>query len=69
MGTVIRFPNEKRALWSKGEIATTSASIIILPVVRIERHEENGSELLAQPKRVGGRRRRRRSSDLERDAS
>ena len=69
MGTVIRFPDEKRPSSHKDVVHDGPASIIILPVVRIERHTESGSDLLTVPKSAGGRRRRRRPGDLERDAS
>jgi hypothetical protein len=43
MGTVIRFPLEKRTAGERGKAPATGAcaSIIILPVVRIERHRES----------------------------
>jgi hypothetical protein len=39
MGTVIRFPIEKR-MASKAANARGPAAIVILPVIRIERHQE-----------------------------
>jgi len=59
MGTVIRFPDEKRALWDRDDVNEASASIVILPVVRIERHAEAVSALIPGTKNAGGRGRRR----------
>ncbi len=64
MGTVIRFPENAGARRARAEHdpSPTGASIIILPVIRIERHAEDagggrGPETGAAP----GRRRRRRA--------
>jgi hypothetical protein len=66
MGIVIRFPDEKRMSWNGGAHAQLeSASVIILPVVRIERHAEEAASDFApeagSPSRGGRRRRGRRS--------
>jgi hypothetical protein len=65
MGRVIRFPEnagDRRARAEHDLSAPSGASIIILPVIRIERHAEDagggsGPETGAAP----GRRRRRRA--------
>ena len=66
MGTVITFPTERRAAWNgAGAIVRQApASVVILPVVRIERHgDEPTDERAPGAGRSGssGRRRRRRS--------
>lgn len=42
MGTLIRFPDERRMAWKSAALPlpTGGASVVILPVVRIERHED-----------------------------
>jgi len=64
MGTVIRFPSERRSV--EGGAAVTgrrSASIMILPVVRIERICEAPTDDIAPDNsNASGRKRRRRSS-------
>ena len=57
MATVITFPTERPRLASTAERQIGSATIIILPVVRIERHEEPAPE----SDTATGRKRRRRS--------
>ena len=62
VGTVIRFPDEGRIV-RFGREAGESATIIILPVIRIERHSDSfeGIEPQTQPPAEnGGRRRMRR---------
>lgn len=63
VGTVIKFPDEGRIV-RFGRAADESATIIILPVVRIERYADphaDGLEPHKQPPAVsGGRRRARR---------
>ncbi|HET9904699.1 MAG TPA: hypothetical protein VFQ27_13475 [Xanthobacteraceae bacterium] len=66
MGTVIRFPDERRTGWNAGStVSSEPGSIIILPVVRIERHIEENTTSLAPgagaPQGNGRRRRGRRS--------
>lgn len=61
MGTVIPFPDawrvpSKRAIGASAE----SATIMILPVVRIERHDDEGGRE-PDAKASAGRRRRRRA--------
>jgi hypothetical protein len=66
MGTVIRFPDEKRIGWNAGAHAPSEpGSVIILPVVRIERHAEEmpaGFAPGAGTPPAGGRRRPGRRS-------
>ena len=63
MGTIIRFPDERRTGWNAGGHASSEmGSVIILPVVRIERHAEDSSPTLApdaHTPRGGGHGRRR----------
>ena len=62
MGTVVKFPDEGRIV--RFGRAEESATVIILPVVRIERHEERRAEDAGPrtnpPSENGGRRRVRR---------
>ncbi len=60
MGTIIKFPNEGRIV-RFGRGVDESATIIILPVVRIERYAEAEAEPHTHPPADnGGRRRVRR---------
>jgi hypothetical protein len=62
VGAVIKFPDEGRIV-RFGREASESATIIILPVIRIERHSDSfdGVEPQTQPPTEnGGRRRMRR---------
>jgi hypothetical protein len=63
MGTVIRFPDEKRTGWNTGGHGSSElGSVIILPVVRIERHVDEPTATLvpsANTPRGGGHGRRR----------
>ena len=58
MGEVIQFPDEAGGRGRYVDANSEPATVIILPVVRIER-EPDGSNGL-EPKRGNGRRRRRR---------
>jgi hypothetical protein len=65
MGTIVKFPDEGRAVrFGRADGAEESATVIILPVVRIERHDELGAEdaepYRPPPAENGGRRRMRR---------
>jgi hypothetical protein len=62
MGTIVKFPDEGRIVrFGRGDAAEESATVIILPVVRIERHDEPGAEPHTHPPAEnGGRRRLRR---------
>jgi hypothetical protein len=65
MGTVINFQAVARATRAPGSIATKSesAAVIILPVIRIERHAGTPSgDLEPQPGSAARRRRRRRAN-------
>jgi len=65
MGTIVKFPDEGRIVrFGRGNGAEESATVIILPVIRIERHgdalaEDAGPRTLP-PADNGGRRRVRR---------
>ena len=62
MGTVIRFPGERRS--AEGGVAVTehraSAIIMILPVVRIERGTDAPTDGIAPDSNSASRRKRRR---------
>jgi len=65
MGTIVKFPDEGRIVrFGCADGAEESATVIILPVVRIERHEERRAEAAEPqtrpPADSGGRRRMRR---------
>jgi hypothetical protein len=65
MGTIVKFPDEGRIVrFGRVDAAEESATVIILPVVRIERHGEaavDGAEPHTHPPAEnGGRRRMRR---------
>jgi hypothetical protein len=65
MGTIVKFPDEGRVVrFGRVDAPDESATVIILPVIRIERHEEPGAEdvepLIPPPAENGGRRRMRR---------
>jgi hypothetical protein len=64
MGTIVKFPDEGRIVrFGRADGAEESATVIILPVVRIERYDEAGVEAEPHthpPAENGGRRRMRR---------
>ncbi len=65
MGNVIKFPDEGRIVrFGRADAADESATVIILPVIRIERHAdaraENAEPRTHPPADNGGRRRVRR---------
>jgi len=66
MGIIVKFPDDGRIVrFGRAEAADESATVIILPVVRIERHHEMGitddvEPLIPPPAENGGRRRVRR---------
>lgn len=65
MGTVIKFPDEGRILrFGRTDAVDESATVIILPVIRIERHAdprtEDAEPRTHPPADNGGRRRMRR---------
>jgi hypothetical protein len=61
MGTVVRFPKGPRVQRAGSRAARSeSASIVILPVIRIERYHSD--PMRSEPARVQRRRRRRRAA-------
>lgn len=60
--TLIRFPVERRKAFESGTSRTAggTASIVILPVVRIERHEDSASTCETAAASASNRGRRRR---------
>jgi hypothetical protein len=65
MGTIVKFPDEGRIVrFSRIDAAEESATVIILPVVRIERHNaplvDDAEPHTPPPAQNGGRRRLRR---------
>jgi hypothetical protein len=64
MGTIVKFPSEGRIVrFGRADAVDESATVIILPVVRIERHEarlEDAEPYMPPPAENGGRRRARR---------
>jgi hypothetical protein len=61
VGNVIKFPDEGRIVRFGRDAADESATIIILPVIRIERYPEPEAEPHSHPPAEnGGRRRARR---------
>jgi hypothetical protein len=65
MGTIVQFPEGRRPIGGGRYVDANSepASVIILPVVRIERHPDEPSDgLEGGGSHSSGRRRRRRAS-------
>lgn len=62
MGTVIRFPDEKRAAWHglSASVPSGGASIVILPVVRVDRSDADPTGGLAPESGASGGSRGRR---------
>lgn len=65
MGTIVKFPDEGRIVrFGRADGPGESATVIILPVIRIERHDALGSDRAEPqthpPADNGGRRRMRR---------
>jgi hypothetical protein len=65
MGTIVKFPDEGRIVrFGRAETPEESATVIILPVIRIERHDqphaEDAEPRTHPPADNGGRRRMRR---------
>ena len=65
MGTVVKFPNEGRIVrFGRADAQDESATVIILPVIRIERYADAVTETAEPqtppPAANGGRRRLRR---------
>ncbi len=61
MGTVVTFPDSRPVARDGIDPQTGSATVIILPVVRIERYDEGPPSGL-EPSPSPGRRRRRRAT-------
>jgi hypothetical protein len=61
MGTVINFPEARRNSRDRFSGAVETATIMILPVVRIERPAEPSPDELTRRDMPGGRKRRRRA--------
>ena len=63
MGTVIRFPDQRRKARANEQTRerTATATVVILPVIRIERHVDSTTERIDRRARVMGGRRRRRT--------
>ena len=62
MGTVVSFPEARSVSRDVIGAQVGSATVIILPVVRIERHDENPSGDAEPSASASGRKRRRRAS-------
>jgi hypothetical protein len=62
MGVVVEFPEARSAARNGGERGVGSATVIILPVVRIERYDEGPSGDVEPSSSSSGRKRRRRAS-------
>jgi hypothetical protein len=60
MGTVIAFPAERPARAGNSEYSADHASVVILPVIRIERHDESSDGMEPTPRSTPGRKRRKR---------
>jgi hypothetical protein len=61
MGTVITFPAERPArAGNPPEYRAEHASVVILPVLRIERHDDPSDGLEPTPRSTPGRKRRKR---------
>jgi hypothetical protein len=62
MGTVVTFPEARSAARDGIDPQIGSATVIILPVVRIERYEDDPSGDIEPSSSSPGRKRRRRAS-------
>jgi hypothetical protein len=62
MGVVVAFPEARSAARDGADRAAGSATVIILPVVRVERYDEDPSGDIAPTSASSGRKRRRRAS-------
>jgi hypothetical protein len=58
MGTVVTFPELRRSDLATGNARRGSATIIILPVIRIERHDDEPSDGYSAASAAVRRRRR-----------
>ena len=62
MGIVVAFPETRSAPRDGAERAASSATVIILPVVRVERYDEGPSGDIEPSTSSPGRKRRRRAA-------
>ena len=62
MGTIVAFPEARSAARDGIDRGDGSATVIILPVVRIERYDEGPSGDVEPSTSASGRKRRRRAS-------
>ena len=62
MGTVVAFPELRSTVRESIDAQAGSATVIILPVVRIERYDEDPSGDAEPSSATAGRKRRRRAS-------
>jgi hypothetical protein len=62
MGIVVAFPETRSAPRDDAERAANSATVIILPVVRVERYDEGPSGDIEPSTSSPGRKRRRRAA-------
>jgi hypothetical protein len=62
MGIVVAFPEAQSAARTGAEHGDGSATVIILPVIRIERYDEGPSGDVEPSTASSGRKRRRRAS-------
>jgi hypothetical protein len=62
MGIVVAFPEARSVSRDGAERAAGSATVIILPVVRVERYDEDPSGDIEPSTAASGRKRRRRAS-------
>jgi hypothetical protein len=62
MGTVVTFPEARSGMRDGSDPSTGSATVIILPVVRIERYDDGPSDDIEPSSSSPGRKRRRRAS-------
>ena len=62
MGVVVAFPEARSAARDGAGREAASATVIILPVVRIERYDEGPSDDIEPSSSSSGRKRRRRAA-------
>lgn len=60
MGTIIAFPAERCSIGTASDARGDAASVIILPVIRVERHGEAPSDGLEPSSSSSGGKRRKR---------
>ena len=62
MGTVVTFPEVRSTARDAADARAGSATVIILPVVRVERYDEGPPSDAEPSSMASGRKRRRRAS-------